>query len=78
MLFSALQYLGPGENLMRVILSIFLCLLAFSAVAELATAQIQSETIPDELILDGRVEAVQQSTVSAQVSGRIILSNRPV
>lgn len=57
--------------------SISLMLLAFtasiSAVAEspLATLPVVYEVAPRERIFDGRIEAVNQATVSAQTSGRI-------
>lgn len=48
-------------------------LLPFSAQAELPfeTATAERQTIAQERILDGRVEAVQRSTISAQTSGRV-------
>ncbi len=50
-----------------------LLLLPFAAEAELPfdTATAERQTIAQERILDGRVEAVQRSTISAQTSGRI-------
>ncbi len=50
-----------------------LLLLPFAAQAELPfeTATAERQTITQERILDGRVEAVQRSTISAQTSGRI-------
>ncbi|MGM0554415.1 MAG: efflux RND transporter periplasmic adaptor subunit [Pseudomonadota bacterium] len=50
-----------------------LLLLPFAAQAELPfeTATAERQTIAQERILDGRVEAVQRSTISAQTSGRI-------
>ncbi len=38
----------------------------------LATAVVERHTVPQERILEGRVEAVNQSTVSAQTSGRVV------
>ena len=43
---------------------------AFAAVPFETTA-VTYEVAPSERVLDGRVEAVQQATVSAQTSGRI-------
>ncbi|WP_038034299.1 MULTISPECIES: efflux RND transporter periplasmic adaptor subunit [unclassified Thioalkalivibrio] len=50
-----------------------LLLLPFAAQAELPfdTVTAERQTIAQERILDGRVEAVQRSTISAQTSGRI-------
>ncbi len=50
-----------------------LLLLPFAAQAELPfeTATAERQTIAQERILDGRVEAVQRSTISAQTSGRV-------
>ena len=50
-----------------------LLLLPFAAQAELPfdTATAERQTIAQERILDGRVEAVQRSTISAQTTGRI-------
>lgn len=61
----------------RPLLTLMCCLLAAApgllAAAEppfpVAAAQLQ--TLPDEYILDGVVEAVNQSTVSAQTAGRV-------
>lgn len=38
----------------------------------LATSTVTAETLPAERLLDGTVEAINQATVSAQTSGRII------
>jgi RND family efflux transporter MFP subunit len=40
-------------------------------VAGLATFRVESAPVPEERLLDGTVEAVNQSTVSAQTAGRI-------
>ncbi|ADC71020.1 efflux transporter, RND family, MFP subunit [Thioalkalivibrio sp. K90mix] len=50
-----------------------LLLLPFSAQADFPfeTATAERQTLAQERILDGRVEAVQRSTISAQTSGRI-------
>jgi len=42
------------------------------AAADLQTASVERVTVDDEQVLDGVVEAVNRSTVSAQTSGRII------
>ncbi len=39
--------------------------------AGLATFRVESAPVPEERLLDGTVEAVNQSTVSAQTAGRI-------
>ncbi len=46
-----------------------------AAAAELETARVEYVTVPDEIRLDGRVEAVNQATVAAQTSGRVIEIN---
>ncbi|MDH3637532.1 MAG: efflux RND transporter periplasmic adaptor subunit [Gammaproteobacteria bacterium] len=55
---------------------VFWCLAAIhtsiAAEAPLATAVAAVRTVKHERILDGRVEAVNQSTVSAQTSGRVV------
>ena len=38
----------------------------------LASVVVQSETVPEEVVLDGVLEALNQATVSAQTSGRVI------
>lgn len=43
-----------------------------SSVDTLATSTVTAESLPVERLLDGTVEAVNQATVSAQTSGRII------
>lgn len=55
-------------------------LLVFSSVGHANTPPLKTETIthktlPDELLLDGTIEAVQQATLTAQVSGEIIELN---
>ncbi|WP_240480949.1 efflux RND transporter periplasmic adaptor subunit [Ectothiorhodospira sp. BSL-9] len=42
------------------------------AAHELETAQVRMHALPLEQVLDGRIEAVQQATVSAQTSGRVV------
>ena len=44
---------------------------AYGAELSFATATVASQDIVRERVLDGTVEAVNQSTVSAQISGRI-------
>lgn len=39
--------------------------------AGLETATVEYVTVPDEILLEGRVEAVKQATVAAQTSGRV-------
>ena len=46
-------------------------LLPLSATAELKTAVAQVQEFPREFLLDGTVEAIQQTTVSAQTSGQV-------
>jgi len=50
-----------------------LVLLAFSPVfaVELASVQVKVESLPLERLFEGRVEAVNQSTVSAETTGRV-------
>jgi len=43
--------------------------------AELATVMAQKQSMPQERLFDGVIEAVNQSTVSAQTSGRIVEIN---
>ncbi|MCG5515710.1 MULTISPECIES: efflux RND transporter periplasmic adaptor subunit [Ectothiorhodospira] len=49
-----------------------LCLAAPLAAQDLETTQVRMHTLPMEQVLDGRIEAVQQATVSAQTSGRVV------
>ncbi|MBT8091691.1 MAG: efflux RND transporter periplasmic adaptor subunit [Gammaproteobacteria bacterium] len=51
--------------------SLFLALIPAIASAQLATAEVTYEVTPRERIWNGRIEAVNQATVSAQTSGRI-------
>jgi multidrug efflux pump subunit AcrA (membrane-fusion protein) len=39
--------------------------------AELETAVAEFVTVPDEILLDGRIEVVNKSTIAAQASGRV-------
>ena len=56
---------------------LLLCCLLTAAPALLAAeppfpvAEVQRQTLPDEQVLDGVVEAVNQSTVSAQTAGQV-------
>lgn len=63
-----------GKRMRRIIgLAVLLTaqpLLAAPA-AGLETATVEYVTVPDEIRLDGRVEAVNQATVAAQTSGRV-------
>ncbi|MGD8590728.1 MAG: efflux RND transporter periplasmic adaptor subunit [Chromatiales bacterium] len=52
-------------------LLLFASLLPWSAMAELQTAVAQLQESPREFLLDGTVEAIQQTTVSAQTSGQV-------
>ena len=47
------------------------CVSAVDAAVPFATVEVAYEVAPRERILDGRIEAVNQATVSAQTSGRI-------
>jgi RND family efflux transporter MFP subunit len=40
--------------------------------ADLATVAVQAEGVPRETVFDGAIEAVNQSTVAAQTSGRVV------
>jgi RND family efflux transporter MFP subunit len=62
----------------RLTVSVITIMLALGAESSAATADMSLETAtasydvaPRERVLDGRVEAIQQATVSAQTSGRI-------
>lgn len=60
----------------RPLLLLFCCLLAaapglFAAELPFPVAEAQLQSLPDEQVLDGVVEAVNQSTVSAQTAGRV-------
>lgn len=46
-------------------------LVPMSATAELQTAAAELQELPREFLLDGTVEAIQQTTVSAQTSGQV-------
>lgn len=69
---------GAGVSIMPgIALSLVLALLVAAvtpqaAAAELPTATAAMETVAEEQMLDGVVEAVNRSTVSAQTSGRVI------
>jgi RND family efflux transporter MFP subunit len=52
-------------------LATLLCWTLAAGAAELATTPVERVAVPDETILDGLVEAVNQSTVAAQTSGRV-------
>jgi RND family efflux transporter MFP subunit len=61
-----------------IVLSVLAALVPWSATpaadapaAGLATFRVESAPVPEERLLDGTVEAVNQSTVSAQTAGRI-------
>jgi RND family efflux transporter MFP subunit len=57
---------------MRRVIGVLVLLLAPPlAASELETATVEYVTVPDEIRLDGRVEAVHQATVAAQTSGRV-------
>jgi RND family efflux transporter MFP subunit len=43
-----------------------------AAAADLITVAVQAEGVPRETVLDGTIEAVNQSTVAAQTSGRVV------
>ncbi len=63
MIFRISRGLLPG------LLSI--SLLPLSAAAELQTVTAELQELPREFLLDGTVEAIQQTTVSAQTSGQV-------
>jgi RND family efflux transporter MFP subunit len=48
-----------------------LCWTLTAGAAGLATTPVERVAVPDETVLDGLVEAVNQSTVAAQTSGRV-------
>lgn len=59
---------------MKRLLTISLLLLTswvFAAEIPLATETVQATMLPNRIIFDGRIEAVNQSTISAQTSGQI-------
>lgn len=61
------------RNIILLLLS--LSMAGQAAAAELATATVQQVKLPKLSIVDATIEAVQQATVSSQVSGRIIAIN---
>ncbi|MDZ7851246.1 MAG: efflux RND transporter periplasmic adaptor subunit [Halomonas sp.] len=62
------------RRLLALMLTVTLmpCLPASAANDALATSVVTRETLDETLVLDGRVEAVERSTVSAQTSGRVV------
>lgn len=62
-----------GMSIRRTLGLAVLLLQSLAAAAEgvLETATVESVTVPDEIRLDGVVEAVNQATVAAQTSGRV-------
>lgn len=60
---------GIGWGLLAVLLGLAT---GVWAAEELETATARVQTLPAEQVLDGQVEAVQQATVSAQTSGRVV------
>jgi len=52
--------------------------LPLSALAEIETATASMQDLPQERVLDGKIEAVHEATVSAQTSGRVIDINYDV
>lgn len=61
-----------GRSMRRVIGVMVLLLARPLAASGLETATAELVTVPDEIRLDGLVEAVHQATVAAQTSGRVI------
>lgn len=63
----------PIYPLLLVLYSLLAALPAGLAAAELpfSVAEVQRRTLPDEQVLDGVIEAVNRSTVSAQTAGRV-------
>jgi RND family efflux transporter MFP subunit len=66
---------STGQIMKKTIFSVLsatiLFLPALAAATSLATALVEAGSVDDVISLDGRIEAVHQSTVSAQTSGRI-------
>jgi RND family efflux transporter MFP subunit len=67
------------SGLLRLLLPVLFVQLGTALAADKAlpfdTATVGYETVPEERVFDAVVEAVQQSTVSAQTSGRIVQLN---
>lgn len=63
------------RNLPVLLLSLMASSTLLAAPAQLQTYQVSYETLPQEHVLDATVEAVHQSTVSAQSAGRIVELN---
>ncbi len=63
----------PIYPLLLVLYSLLAALPTGLAAAELpfSVAEVQRRTLPDEQVLDGVIEAVNRSTVSAQTAGRV-------
>lgn len=61
------------HSLFLMLCSLLVALPALLTAAELPfpVAEVQQQTLPDEQILDGVIEAVNRSTVSAQTAGRV-------
>ena len=67
------------RNYPFVLASVLLVCSGFLTVsAALPTSQVEYQTIADEIRLDGVVEAVKQSTASAQTTGQVIEINYDV
>ena len=66
----------PGRSYRKMVLFfISLSTAGYAAAADLPTATVQQIQLPKLSIVDATIEAVQQATVSSQVSGRIIEIN---
>lgn len=66
----------PLRSLAMVLLTLFSAgLYAAENKGELRLHQVQKQTVPREEVVDALIEAVNQTTVSAQTSGRIVAIN---
>ena len=73
------EYRLMKRNYPFVLASVLLACSGFLTVsAALPTSQVEYQTIADEIRLDGVVEAVKQSTASAQTTGQVIEINYDV
>lgn len=71
MLVGRRAFRGCGRGFSAVAAASLLATSAYGAEPPFATAAVASQEIVRERVLDGAVEAVNQSTVSAQISGRV-------
>jgi RND family efflux transporter MFP subunit len=62
------------KRCIQFVIAVLALLLAYplaAAALDLETAGVEYVSVPDEILLDGLVEAVKQATVAAQTSGRV-------